>query len=449
MRRSPRYPALRLALLGLVCLLPLIAPGQRIRDIRVADQAGFVRCVIELDGPATFRTRNASARESTVSIEIAGITGVPADDIRNLTTSRLVTDQVLSFHPERTTAYVHLHVERPVRIESQRLSAPDRLVFDLFEGDEAPAAEAPAPLRLSDAPAPAAPTPRPAATPAPLPPVRPGAFRPRIVVVDAGHGGSHRGGYGYLRAERGERGAEMLPRTFQSSYGFAYGRKVDEASATLPIALRLERLLAADPLLEPRLTRRHDEYLGLRERTRRAEQFGGEYFISIHYNAVPESTPKTARGLEFFTWSPKEADSVALRYLQQLDNEEGPGSDISAAGRGAREVLNQMMIDALEEQAIESRAAARSLENAFLRDPYFKRHYRGIKSARFKVLENYNMPSVLIEVGFISHPEEARLAMDSAFQDKVARLLYEGIVAYFEATDPAFRAARSRQLAGR
>jgi N-acetylmuramoyl-L-alanine amidase len=196
-------------------------------------------------------------------------------------------------------------------------------------------------------------------------------------------------------------------------------------------------------MFQPRLTRRDDSYVGLRERTRRAEQFNGNLFVSIHYNAAPNAaSARTARGLEFYTWSPRNADTVASRYLRALNNEEGPYSDISRSNDAARPVLDKMLQDALEGQSLQSVKVARAFEETFMRDPYFRRHYRGRKTERFKVLENYNMPSVLIEVAFISHPEEARMATDPSFQQRVAGHIYEGIVRYYEDSDPVFRVLR-------
>lgn len=252
----------------------------------------------------------------------------------------------------------------------------------------------------------------------------PNTYRPRVIVVDPGHGGHHRG-----------------------AQGRAGSRSVDEATMTMPIAVFLERHLQSDPMFAPRLTRRSDVYVGLRERTRLAEEFGGHLFISIHYNAAPNAaSARTARGLEFYTWSPRAADSVAARYLQALNNEEGPYSDLSRSNTAARPVLDKMLQDALEVQSLTSVRVARALEESFLRDSYFRRHYRGRKTDRFKVLENYNMPSVLIEVAFLSHAEEARMAADPAFQQKVARYIYDGIVRYYEESDPVFRAIRRSRL---
>lgn len=244
-----------------------------------------------------------------------------------------------------------------------------------------------------------------------------GDFRPRTIIIDPGHGGHHRGGVGK-----------------------ANGKRVTEADVTPPIGKYLEELLKQDPRFNPQVTRTTDTYVGLRERTALAEKWEGNLFISIHYNSIPRGrNPYSARGLEFWTWSPKRSTSTAEQYLTRLNNEEGTEAEVGNPTGSTKHVLSQMVGDALLAQATESTHLAESMEDAFLQDSYFKKHYRGIKSARFKVLENYNMPSVLLEVGFLSHPEEAKLSLQSSFQKKVAQYTYEGIVNYYMKHDPEFR----------
>lgn len=397
-----------------------------IREVRVAQNEGFIRAVIETREAPTFRYRNASRDEGRVSVELRAIRSAP-DNVNVLGNIAKLRSAATEHQRSHGLYYLHLELDGEVRVESTRLTDPHRLVLDFYPGEAATSSPLPISRPSSDASASSGGSS--ASNVAASGPMRtpPSGYRPRIIVIDPGHGGRHRGGIGRVG-----------------------GRQIDEAMVTLPVSLKLEQLLRSDPLLEPRLTRRSDVYVGLRERTRLAEQFKGDMFLSIHYNAVPEGRPPTsARGLEFYTWSPREGDTVAERYLQALNNEEGKTSDLSRADRSARPVLNKMMLDALLAQSLDSRVVAEHLEKAFLKDSYFRRHYRGIKDGRFRVLENYNMPSVLIEIAFISHPEEARMSMDSAFQDKVARMMYEGIVTYYEQTDPAFRAARARMLASR
>lgn len=435
--QSLRQRAARLAALSALALAILLiaagpAPASVVHDIRVVHEAEHSRAEILLSDEPAYQMRNASLTEGRVSIQLTGIRHGPFA-VRGEASTHIRTVDIQG-DPRREVYLIHLNTSGEAQVDHEVLRDPWRLVVQVrSQGAASPGASAPVPiLGPQAAPPSASPTPAPPQlrpptvapnTPAPSA----GGFKPRIIVIDAGHGGRHRGGV-----------------------GTAHGRPVDEAMATLPLAFELERLLRADPLFRPEMTRRRDEYISLRERTRRAEQFGGHMFISIHYNSVPPGSSRSARGFEIYTWSPREADTVAGQYLQQLDNEEGSSSDLRRANPSARPILNQMMMDALVEQAWESVRVASAMERAFVQDPYFRRHNRGLKTGRFKVLENYSMPSILVEVAFISNPEEAVMALDPAFQRRVAQLMYNGIVRYYEETDPAFRAARAaRMSAGR
>ena len=419
-----------LPFLLLLLVAPLALPALDIRDVRISTDGARTRAVIEMTGPAHYRYRNATdSPERTFSVEVSGVSGAPAEP-RAIGKLPALTSRRVEFKRADQLFYLHLATTSPVEIDVQRLSSPDRLVFDLTPVGEKSASQ---------------------------PEVKPVSQKStstsskasggvRTIVIDPGHGGRHRGGFGYTRRPYRNNQRVTLPRAFRKDYGYSRGYRVDEADVTLPIALKLERLLLEDQRFAPALTRRKDEYVSLPERTRRAERFDGDLFLSIHFNAIPENAAKTPRGLEFFTWSPREADSVATRYLQELDNEEG-GSGLSGVGREAQSVLNEMMLDALEEQTFASRRVADSFERAFLRDSYFRKYYRGKKSARFRVLQIYNMPSILLEVAFICHPQEAEMAIDRAFQDRVARHIYNGIVDYFERHDPTFPSS-AKALAG-
>lgn len=245
---------------------------------------------------------------------------------------------------------------------------------------------------------------------------RPGG-RKTVIIIDPGHGGHHKGGGNIVR-----------------------GRRVWEKEITLQIAERIERIARRDGRYEVRLTRREDVYVGLAERTQRAEQMHGDIFVSLHTNAVDGDASRKARakGIEFWTWSPDGSRTAAAKWLEELENEEGGNV------RAAKPLLNQMMIDALTAQALESRRVARALENSFMRESYYRANYRGIDGARFKVLENYSMPSVLIEYGFLTHPEESKRLADPSKQEEMARLTYEGIAAYLRSIEREDALAQAR-----
>ena len=144
------------------------------------------------------------------------------------------------------------------------------------------------------------------------------------------------------------------------------------------------------------------------------------------------SARRRARGFEIWTWNREGSKNAAARAIEKLENED-PG-----VTRSNNSILTAMMMDALESQALDSRRFATAVHEAFMTESYFRKHDRGIDSARFTVLEVYDMPSILVEMGFISHPTEVRMLFRDSFQDLVARKLYEGIVRYYEKHDPTF-----------
>jgi N-acetylmuramoyl-L-alanine amidase len=243
----------------------------------------------------------------------------------------------------------------------------------------------------------------------------------RRIIIDPGHGGHHKGGVGIIN-----------------------GRQVYEKDLAIAVAEKLERHFQRDPRFEVRLTRREDVYVGLYERTVRASQLEGDLFISIHANAVEgKAAQQRARGFEIWTWNRTANRSAAAKAIERLENDD-PGMT-----RENNRILTSMMMDALESQALISRRVAQAVHSRAIQHPYLKRHDRGIDSARFKVLEIYDMPSILMELGFMTHPEEVKMLFDPSFQDDWALIMYEGIIRYYEQSDPTFPRARPSMVAAR
>ncbi|HMZ51557.1 MAG TPA: N-acetylmuramoyl-L-alanine amidase [Candidatus Sumerlaeota bacterium] len=235
------------------------------------------------------------------------------------------------------------------------------------------------------------------------------AWRRRII-IDPGHGGHHKGGIGRIN-----------------------GREVYEKDVTIRVGERLEKLLLADPRFEVRVTRRKDVYVGLRERTQIATEQSGDLFVSLHCNAVPSSSRGSkAKGFEIWTWNSSGSVSAAGKALAKIENEE-PGPT-----RSPNNILNRMMFDALESHALESKRVASAVRASMDTHPYFRANDRGIDSARFTVLEVYDMPSILIELGFMTHPQEVKMLFDPEWQNRYAQLIYQGIVRYYQTTDSNF-----------
>jgi N-acetylmuramoyl-L-alanine amidase len=97
----------------------------------------------------------------------------------------------------------------------------------------------------------------------------------------------------------------------------------------------------------------------------------------------------------------------------------------------------------LEDWQYESWLMCRRLQDELAQaNPYFRQNTRGIKSAGFKVLKNFYMPAVLVEVGFISNSTDLRYLVNPQFQQQTAVAIFNALNRYFSEIDPQFKAQR-------
>jgi N-acetylmuramoyl-L-alanine amidase len=212
------------------------------------------------------------------------------------------------------------------------------------------------------------------------------------VVIDAGHGGHDPG---------------------------ARVKGLNEADLVLDVALRLEKLLIAENVTVL-LTRRSNVYVPLEQRTAIANREEADLFLSIHANA---SRNTKARGIETyylnFAGNP-EAERVAAR-----ENE--------SAGRTMHNLPEIVKAIALNDKIDESRDFASLVQSSMydeLRKSNAGTKDLGVKQAPFMVLIGARMPSVLAEVSFITHKEEASLLKTSSYRQRIAESLLDGILRY-------------------
>jgi len=266
--------------------------------------------------------------------------------------------------------------------DSFELKNPPRLVLDL-RADPTKAAM----------PAPAAP-----------PPSSPRASSRPVVVLDPGHGGVEDGAVG--------------------------ARGVVEKEAVLDIAVRLKTRLAAAGV-DAVLTRDTDRLVTLDERAAVANHNRAELFVSIHLNASPRAQ---AFGAETYFLSSDASDDEA-RWLAAEEN--SPRGEVPIVVGDARERgLDLVLWDLAQTQAmVESEALAGEVQlelNALAgtRD-------RGVRQAPFRVLMGATMPAILVEVGFVSNPEEERRLAISEYRDRIAEALGVSILRFLGKTVPA------------
>jgi N-acetylmuramoyl-L-alanine amidase len=198
---------------------------------------------------------------------------------------------------------------------------------------------------------------------------------------------------------------------------------LQEKELALDIARRLAALLQEELLgVRVVLTRARDQFVGLRERTALANRERADLFVSVHVNAAPVAA---ATGTETYFLSNEATDGAARRaaeYENRLMGAEGPRS-------GQPEVLRSILWDlAQSDFQQESSRVAETLQNHL--DRALRRPSRGVKQAPFYVLGGAAMPAVLVEIGFISNPQEEQRLRDDGYRDRIARALAAGIAAY-------------------
>lgn len=220
-------------------------------------------------------------------------------------------------------------------------------------------------------------------------------YRIERIVVDPGHGGWDTGAVG------------------------PGGTK--EKDVTLAVAVRLAGLLDRESAARVYLTRHDDIYVPLRERTLIANRHRADLFISLHCNALED---RSRRGTEIYFCSEKASDRMA-ELVAQREN--------SVAREEERKVLRSNLVDVedilfrLERKLYwqESARIGREIIDRVI--PRLGTVNRGVKSANFSVLRTAKMPAILLEIGFISNPEEERALRSDVFQQKVAEAVLHAL----------------------
>ncbi len=239
----------------------------------------------------------------------------------------------------------------------------------------------------------------------------PDASRP-LVVIDAGHGGHDPGASG----QGGEREKDM----------------------TLMLARSVRDALLAQGRVRVAMTRDADRFLVLEERADIARRLGADLFISVHADAAQVDT---ARGATVYTLSNKASDAVA-EALAARENSADKVNGVKLAGQGA--AVSSILVDLARR---EMRSRSQRFGELVVREgsdiiPF---HDQPQREAAFIVLKSLDLPSALIEAGYISNVEDARAMRDptwqKAFSGAVARaieiFLAEGRAPALTASVPA------------
>ena len=225
-----------------------------------------------------------------------------------------------------------------------------------------------------------------------------------VIAIDAGHGGKDPGAIG----PSGTR----------------------EKDVVLAIARRLQQLVDREPGFRAVMIRDGDHFISLQERVNRARLARADFMISIHADAFHD---RRARGASVYTLSARGATSEQARLLAEREN----ASDLIGGVKldDKDDLLASVLLDLSQTATIEAStdAAARVLAG-------MKRvgriHKPQVEQAGFRVLRAPDMPSMLVETGFISNPEEERNLRTPAYQQRLAEAMLDGIRSYFRDAPP-------------
>lgn len=213
---------------------------------------------------------------------------------------------------------------------------------------------------------------------------------------------------------------------------------IKEKDLVLKIADHLKNLLATHPQFIVRMTRDRDQHISLSERVKKAEDAQVDLFISLHANSNPSVR---VQGTEFYFQNSLPPDEESLILAEQENQTESISSPPSSPLSGSKE----------ESSSTPESPSKKNDIRAILEDLHRQHRVKSslkitqlltldwpkatIKQAPFYVVSKTSMPSVLVEVGFLSHPEEAKKLSSAKYQREMAQKIYNALVQYKEMMD--------------
>lgn len=241
--------------------------------------------------------------------------------------------------------------------------------------------------------------------------------RKLVIAIDAGHGGKDPGALG------------------------ASGLR--EKDVTLRVAKELAALVNADPGMRAVLIRDDDTFVPLQERYQRARRAQADLFVSIHADAALNNA---ASGSSVFVLSTKGASSQAARWLADKENAADLVGGVSLDDKDKN--LSAVLLDLSQSATMRMSEDAAEKVLGSLKD-LGKAHKKQVEHANFVVLRSPDVPSMLVETGFITNPDEERKLGDPEHRKRLAYAIAQGLRNYFvEQPLPGTYYARKGNVSG-
>ncbi|MDX9675600.1 N-acetylmuramoyl-L-alanine amidase [Pseudomonas zeae] len=382
-----RRHLLNLILASAALALPFSVSATQIRNARLRRSDEKLRLVFDLSGPVRYKTFTLTAPERLIIDVSSASVGA---DFRQLALNGTVIRSIRSGPFGHGDTRIVLDLSNPVLLNSFLLAPLDgqghRLVLDLVSAKS---------------------TPNTPMVPRETPALKAHPRRDIIVVVDPGHGGKDPGAVG----AKGER----------------------EKDVVLAIAQLLAKRLKKERGFNVKLVRNDDFFVPLRKRVEIARQHKADMFISVHADAAPRLT---ASGASVYCLSEGGATSATARFMAQREN----GADLL----GATSLLNlkdkdPMLAGVILDMSMNATiAASLQLGSTVLGSlaGITTLHQKRVEQAGFAVLKSPDVPSILVETGFISNARDSQRLVTARHQQAVANGLFEGLQRYFAKNPP-------------
>lgn len=355
--------------------------ASEVRDVRLWRAPDHTRLVLDMSAPAKHRLIELeNPRRVVIDVSDAKLVA----EIGSLDLESTPIAGVRSGIRNGNDLRLVLDLNATVRPRSFTLGASeraaDRLVIDLYDADNAATVPAAKKRASRD------------------------DRRNIVVAIDAGHGGEDPGALGPGRLR--------------------------EKQVVLEIAKELHRLFAAEPGFSSSLIRSGDYYVSLKGRRDLARKRQADVFVSIHADAFEDAR---ARGASVYALSTSGATSTTASYLAQREN---AADLLGGVSLGDKE--NTLALTLADLSMTATLDSSLNLGSSVLQEMgrFARLHKKQVEQAAFAVLKSPDIPSILVETGFISNPGEAKKLADAAYRKRMAVAVHRGVVAWFRDHPP-------------
>lgn len=378
---------MRMLLLLTLCLSSAaVAAGIKVENARIWNAPDHSRLVLEVSGKAKHKVMTLKGPDRLV-LDLSNANNAARFDKLSLKGSPI--KRIRSARRNQQDLRVVLDLTQPVNPRSFLLDPNDqygnRLVIDLYQkqSGKKQASEAKKVKEVT-------------------------GKRDVVIMIDPGHGGEDPGAIGPGR--------------------------VREKDVVLAISKELQKLVKEKKGYKAKLTRSSDYYIGLRKRTRIARDHNSDLLVSVHADAF---TKAQANGASVFVLSNRGASSEMARWFAKRENAADLIGGVGGVSLGGKDdVLASVLLDLSSTASLK---ASLGVGDHVLKSlgKVSRLHKKTVQQAGFVVLKSPDIPSILVETGFISNPTESRRLNTKKYQRSIAKSIARGIAQHFEKSPPA------------